>query len=412
VVQRFGIRKPISSAPLARAVSRLKTAFPFYWPIVPKNQKDDYLRIGIDARLAYRRGVGTYAANLIKALLKLDLKNEYFLFNAPIFFKKQFRAARIQWVELGLTNAALYEQWDLPSAARRLKLDFLHYIDNSATVCSSFPYLLTLHDVMYSRPLSAVRPHPTLRQSLVHFYKRMVIPYSALRARKILTVSDYSKKQIFDQLGVSPRKIHVTPEGVDRILFKPKHRMVPGREWKILIHGAADERKNVYRIFQAAWRWMKRGHKFQLFIQGMDEAELKCTDYLEQAQILGISPYITWMGNVNREELAQSYAQVDLFLYPSLLEGFGLPLLEAFACGTPVVTSNTTALPEVAGNAAFLVDPQSPEAIAQAVEKVMTKPALRRQMIARGFKRSQQFTWEKTARLTLQAYEELGAELK
>lgn len=379
---------------------------------MPKKQKDDYLKIGIDARLAYRRGVGTYAANLIKTLLKLDLKNEYFIFNAPDFFKKQFRTARVQWVDLGLTNAALYEQWDLPAAARKRGIDFLHYIDNSATVFSSFPYLLTLHDVMYNRPLAAVRPHPTLRQSLIHFYKRMVIPYSVLRAKKILTVSEYSKTEIFEQLGVSPRKIHVTPEGVDRALFKPRRPTAPGREWKILIHGAADERKNVYRVFQAAWRWMKRGKKFQLFIQGMDEAELKCTDYLEQAELLGISPYIQWMGNVSREELAQSYAQVDLFLYPSLLEGFGLPVLEAFACGTPVVASNATALPEVAGNAALLVDPQSPEAIARAVEQVMTRPTLRKQLIARGLRRAREFNWEKTARLTLQAYEELGAELR
>ncbi len=380
---------------------------------MPKKPSDDTLKIGIDARLAYRRGVGTYAANLIKTLLKIDFKNEYVLFNAPEFFKKQFRAARVQWVDLGLANAALYEQVDLPAAARKLRLDFLHYIDNSATVFSSFPYLLTLHDVMYSRPLSAVRPHPTLRQNLIHIYKRLVIPQSALRARKILTVSDYSKNQIFEKLGVSPRRIHVTPEGVDRDLFKPKRPGAPPKgEWKILIHGAADERKNVYRVFQAAWRWMKRGKRFQLLIQGMDEAELKCTDYLEQAQLLGLSPYIRWMGNVPREDLAQSYAEADLFLYPSLLEGFGLPVLEAFACGLPVVTSNRTALPEVAGQAAYLVDPENPEAIAGAVEEVLTKPSVRKRLIAKGLKRAKEFTWEKTARLTLEAYEELGTQLK
>ncbi|MGH7739451.1 MAG: glycosyltransferase family 4 protein [bacterium] len=379
---------------------------------MPKKINDDYLKIGIDARLAFRRGVGTYAANLIQALLKIDRKNEYFLFNAPYFFKKQFRAARVQWVDLTPTSPALYEQWDLPAAARKRKLDFIHYIDNSATVFSSFPYMLTLHDVMYGRRLSAVRPHPTLRQSLIHFYKRVVIPYSALKARRILTVSEYSKSQIFEKLGVSPRKIHVTHEGVDREWFKPKRLAAPGRSWKILIHAAADERKNVYRIFQAAWRWMKRGRRFQLTIQGMDEDELKCTDYLQQAELLGISPYLDWVGNVPKEDLAKRYTQADLFLYPSLLEGFGLPVLEAFACGVPVVTSNRAALPEVAGDAAVLVDPEDPEAIAQAVERVMDRPALRRKLIAKGLARAKQFTWEKTARLTLAAYEELGAELK
>ncbi|HVM32717.1 MAG TPA: glycosyltransferase family 1 protein [bacterium] len=379
---------------------------------MPKKPSDDTLRIGIDARLAYRRGVGTYAANLIQNLLKIDRRNDYTVFNAPDFFKAQFRAARVNWVDLKSGNAALYEQVGLPAAARRLRLDFLHYIDNSATVFSSFPYLLTLHDVMYERPLSAVRPHPTWRQSLIHLYKRLVIPPSALKARRILTVSDYSKGQIFEKLGVSPARIHVTPEGVDLAWFKAKRSPGPGREWKILIHGAADERKNVYRIFQAAWRWMKRGRRFQLLIQGMDEAELKCTDYPEQAELLGLSPYIHWLGNVPREELARRYAQADLFLYPSLLEGFGLPVLEAFACGVPVVTSDATALPEVAGEAAILVDPENPEAIAQAVERVLTKPALRRALIARGLRRAKEFTWQRTARLTLEAYEGMGRDLR
>ncbi|HET9870677.1 MAG TPA: glycosyltransferase family 1 protein, partial [bacterium] len=380
-------------------------------PTVPKKTSDDRLKIGIDARLAYRRGVGTYVANLIRALLVVDPRNQYFLFNAPDFFKDQFGSSRVQWIDLASPNAAFYEQWSLPRAARRLGLDFLHYIDNSASVLSSFPYLLTLHDVMFARPLSAVRPHPTLRQNLVHWYKRMVIPPSVMKARRILTVSEHSKEQIFARLGVSPHRIHVTPEGVDRAFFAPRRRPAPGKEWKVLIHGAADERKNVYRVFQAAWRWMKRGRRFQLSILGMDEAELRCTDYVEQAELLGISPHLRWLGRVPREQLAGIYAQADLFLYPSLLEGFGLPLLEAFACGVPVVTSNTTALPEVAGNAALLVDPESPEAIAQGVERVMTRPALRRQLVARGMRRAREFNWARTARLTLEAYEQLGDEL-
>jgi len=379
---------------------------------VRKKPVRDFLKIGIDARLSYRRGVGTYVANLIQSLLKIDLNNEYYLFNAPDFFKKRFRAARIQWVDLGLTNAAFYEQWDLPRAAQKHGLDFLHYIDNSATVMSAFPYLLTLHDVMYTRPLSAVKLKPSLRQRFVHQYKKMVIPFSAIKARRILTVSEYSKQEIFQHFGISPRKIFVTPEGVDLIQFQRVKSHAIGREWKILVHGAADERKNIQGVFQAAWRWAKRGHRFQLMIQGMNEVELRSTHYVEQAEELGLSPYIKWMGNVAREDLAASYAQADLFLYPSLMEGFGLPLLEAFACGVPVVTSNTTALPEVAGKAAFLVNPEDPEEIAQAVKQVMTRPALRKRLIARGLKRARLFTWLKTAWLTLEAYEDFGRELK
>ncbi|HTC19730.1 MAG TPA: glycosyltransferase family 1 protein, partial [bacterium] len=121
---------------------------------------------------------------------------------------------------------------------------------------------------------------------------------------------------------------------------------------------------------------------------------------------LGIGNQMEWAGNVPSEMLTHVYAEADLFLYPSRLEGFGLPLLEAFACGVPVIASNTTSLPEVAGDAALLIDPESPQAIAKAVKQMMEKPALRRRYIQRGLKRAKLFTWEKTARLTLKVYEE------
>jgi glycosyltransferase involved in cell wall biosynthesis len=105
--------------------------------------------------------------------------------------------------------------------------------------------------------------------------------------------------------------------------------------------------------------------------------------------------------------MIQTYHDADLLLYPSRLEGFGLPVLEAFACGTPVITSNTTSLPEVAGKAALLVNPEDPKEIADAVQKAMEKLALRRQLIERGLKRAKLFTWEKTARETLLVYESL-----
>lgn len=366
------------------------------------------LRIGVDARLAFRRGVGTYTANLLLALTKIDRKNLYYLFNAPENLRSGIRDARVHFVDLPFTNAAYYEQVLLPREARKIGLDFLHYVDNSASVWTDFPFVLTLHDTMYQRPLRQVRPHPTLRQRLIHAYKQWAIPSSARKARAILTVSKHSKEQIVEKIGVDPSKIQVTPEGVDLDRFKKTVRKA-SLLFRILVHGAADERKNLSNVLKTIKLLADQGKKIRLAVIGMDEAELKCTDYLGEAASLGVGHLVDWAGNVPGETLRRVYSESDLFLYPSRWEGFGLPVLEAFACGVPVVTSNSTSLPEVAGDAALLVDPEDPAAIEGAVRQLMEKPLLRKRCIQKGLKRVGKFTWERTAQLTLGVYEQVRA---
>ncbi|HEY5039363.1 MAG TPA: glycosyltransferase family 1 protein, partial [bacterium] len=225
-----------------------------------------------------------------------------------------------------------------------------------------------------------------------------------------LTVSEYSKEMILERVPGSAGKIQVTPEGVDRRLFK-KLRRKPSKLLKILVHGAADERKNIPNILKAARLLVNQRKNFQLVIIGMDQEEMKYTSYLKQTIDLGLSHYVEWGGNVPRWMLNQVYSESDLFLYVSRMEGFGLPVLEAFACGVPVITSNSSSLPEVAGKAALLVDPEKPEDIAKAVKQIMEKPALRRQLIQRGLQRAKLFTWEKMARLTLEVYEKMRGPL-
>jgi glycosyltransferase involved in cell wall biosynthesis len=374
---------------------------------VRKKPSRKSFRVGIDARLAYRRGVGTYAANLILSLAKVDRRNEYFLFNAPELLRKKISNRRFHWVDLPFSNAAHYEQVLFPRAAVRAGVDFLHYVDNSATLVGDLPFVLTLHDTMYTRPFAEVRNDPTLRQRLVDAYKKWSVPRSAQVANAIITVSEFSREQIVTEIGVDPRKVTVIHEGVDRKFFKRSSRRKSGKIFKILAQGAADKRKNLSNILKAAKFLAESEKNFQLVVLGMDEPELRGSHYLREAMELDLGPRVEWAGNVPSEMLNQVYSEVDLFLYPSLMEGFGLPLLEAFACGVPVITSNGTSLPEVAGNAALFVDPKSPRAIAEAMRKVMKKPALRRQLIQRGLKRAKLFSWDKMAKLTLKVYERM-----
>ncbi len=364
------------------------------------------LHIGIDARLAYRRGVGTYTANLILSLSKIDRKNRYTLFNAPDSLQKQVKNPRFHWAPVLFPNAAYYEQVLLPAVARSHGVDFLHYTDNSATALDPIPFVVTLHDTMHTRPLSQVRPKPSFRHRLVYAYKKWAIVRSVPRAKAVLTVSEFSRGEILKTMGLEETKVFVTPEGVDRRFFPPMPRKT-SKLFKILAHGAADERKNISNVLKAAKLLMDQGKKFQLVIVGMDAEELKCTGYLEEEMDLEIGNRVEWAGNVPFEMLPQVYSESDLFLYPSRLEGFGLPVLEAFASGVPVVASNVSSLPEVAGDAALLVDPENPEAIAKAVKQMMDKPALRKRYVQRGLKRAKLFTWEKTARKTLEVYERM-----
>ncbi len=375
-----------------------------------KSPRNKSLHIGIDTRLAYRRGVGTYAANLILALSKIDRKNHYSIFNAPHVLRSQISSSRFSWVTVPFSNAAYYEQVLLPRAAREQGVQLLHYTDNSATALDPIPFVVTLHDTMHTRPLAQVRPKAAFRHRLIDAYKKWAISRSTSRAKAVLTVSEFSKGEILKNMKIDGTRVFVTPEGVDRRLFKKVSRK-PSKLFKILAHGAADERKNIPNILKAVKILADRGKKFQVIILGMDEAELKCTNYMNQVVSLGIGNLLEWAGNVPSEMLSRVYAESDLFLYPSRLEGFGLPVLEAFACGVPVIASNTTSLPEVAGDAALLIDPESPQAIAKAVKQMMEGSVLRRRYIQRGLKRAKLFTWEKTARLTLKVYERVGQAL-
>jgi len=372
---------------------------------------DAPLKIGIDARLAYRRGVGAYAANLILSLSLIDKKNEYFLFNAPFRLRQRVANPRFHWVNLPFSNAASYEQILLPRAARGMGLSFLHYVDNSGTILVDYPFVLTVHDTMHSRPLAKAYPRPTFRQRLVFAYKKWAIPRAVRKAKAVLTVSEYSKNGIVAETGIPSGKVSVTPEGVDPEVFHPIARN-PSPPFKILVHGAADDRKNLPNIFEAARLLADKGMDFRLGVMGMAEDELTQAGTLRDVAEWGLERYVDWAGQVPSEGLNRVYAESDLLLYPSRWEGFGLPVLEAFACGVPVVASNTTSLPEVAGNAALLVDPESPQAIAEAVKWMMEKETSRNRLIQRGLKRAKEFTWEKTAELTLGVYNQMKQQLE
>ncbi len=374
----------------------------------PKTGPARVLRIGLDARLAFRRGVGTYAAQLALALAERERGLELFLLSAPPELKELLKGSKAQFRDPSPRQPALYEQTALPALARRERLDLLHYTDNTASVFWETPYVLTLHDTMMTRPLSETVDHPTFRQRFLFLYKRWAAPESARGARMVVTISKFSKDSIVRKFSVDPDRVRVVPEGVEVEAYRrpagwPKPGAGPVR---LLAQGAVDPRKNVPNILRTAQVLKRGGISFRLRIIGAPREEFERAGYVALAQKWGVANEVEWAGWVGADQLARQYWDADLFFYPSLWEGFGLPVLEAFAAGTPVVTSNGSSLPEVAGDAALLVRPDDPEAMGAGILGLLKRPARLRALAAKGIRRAKSFTWEATADLTAALYHE------
>jgi len=244
----------------------------------------------------------------------------------------------------------------------------------------------------------------------------MAVPKVVRRADRIITVSEFSKKEIAEYLGIIPDRIRVIYEGIDphfasladAITSPPKE--IGGESLDspfILALGAGDPRKNtlaVIRVYGSRWRDFPNQEK--LVIVGLRDWRSSAAYRLVRQ--LDLSKRVLFAGYVSEELLAWLYASSRCFLYPTLYEGFGFPSLEAMACGVPVITSDCTSVSEIARDAAILVDPSSEEGIGNALVRLLRDEPLRRQLIQQGRARVQKFSWQDTVQKTLGVYAELS----
>jgi len=246
---------------------------------------------------------------------------------------------------------------------------------------------------------------------------RVWLPLAIRGAAAVITDSERSREDILTHLSVKPGRVVSIPLAADR-RFRPLpaaeiapvlHEYGVGQPY-ILYVGALESRKNLPRLLAAYARLREWSEQWRLVIVGA--RKWKFSPIFDTVQALGLEPHVHFTGYVADEHLPALYAGADLFAFPSLYEGFGLPVLEAMACGTPVVTSNTSSLPEVAGDAAILVDPTDVEQIANAMWLVLSQPDVAAALREKGLARAAQFTWERTARETIAVYERVLAERK
>jgi len=378
------------------------------------------MRIGIDAHfVSYElRGIGKYVLQFVSRLIQTDESNEYVIYGDPQMFPKSRGCTNVTFRDPSGLPYPLWEQLVLPLWVHQDRLELLHCLANTAPIAlpRHIKLVITVHDVMYLLPSAVLSASKVLRQQLGTFYRRMVVPGVARRADRIIAVSEFSKREIAEYLNIIPDRIRVIHEGIDphfgslagAIALPPKQ--IGGEDLEspfILALGAGDPRKNTLAVIRVyASRWRELPNREQLVIVGLRDWRSSAAYGLVRQ--LGLDKRVLFAGYVSEELLAWLYTSSRCFLYPTLYEGFGFPVLEAMACGAPVIASDCTSVSEIAGDAAILVDPSSEESIGNALVRLLQDEPLRRQLIQQGRARVQKFDWQDTAQKMRGVYAELS----
>jgi len=364
------------------------------------------MRVALDTTFSeiHFGGTGTYTRELAARLPQL-LGDGYAAIRCPSLAPARLAGAA------PLRLQTLYRDlWWTPfgtaRAAKRAGAGLLHLPATLGPAWPALPFVLTLHDV-------AVLRYPELFRSWFRNYARVVLPRAARAAAHVITVSEAARTEILDRLAVPADRLSVVPNGVGPE-FRPVDPMsdqaaeVRARyrlpETYALSVGVIEPRKNLVRLLAAVRTLRSRTATAGLSLLHAGPYGWLYADLMRAAQPLVSSGAVRFLGPVPLEDLPALYSLARLTVYPSLYEGFGLPVLEAMACGSPVVTSSTSALTEVAGDAAVYADPLSPQSIGEGMERLWTNGELRAQLRQRGLARAGRFTWDQAAEQTVAVY--------
>jgi glycosyltransferase involved in cell wall biosynthesis len=371
------------------------------------------MKIGIEAQRIFRKkkhGMDIVALQLIRHLQQTDFVNTYF-----VFVKDDEDRHIIQEsenVKIIIIESAPYPYWEqvlLPRKAKEVGIDFLHCTSNTAPLFISVPLIITLHDIIYLERINLTQG--TSYQIVGNLYRRWNVPRVVKKAVGVITVSDYERNRIVDHLKISPERVRTVYNGVSdhfRPIDSEEEKQVMKKRYNlpeefIFYLGNTDPKKNITGVIKALSILRKQQRlSLPLVMPDIDR------DYLhniaKEAGDVEILNYITFCGYVPNHDLPALYSMASVFLYPSLRESFGIPILEAMACGTPVITSSTSSMPEVAGDSAIFVDPFSPEDLAEKIVLLLSDKDLQQQLTAKGLKRARQFSWTSNAMKTLELY--------
>jgi glycosyltransferase involved in cell wall biosynthesis len=374
--------------------------------------------IGIEGQRLFRNkkhGMDMVALELIKNLQQIDRKNDYYIFVKPDEDRSVLQeTANFKIIELKGGFYPLWEQIALPRAVKKYGCDVLHCTSNTAPLFTSVPLITIIHDIIYMENsyLQILKSSSSLYQKFGNVYRKFIIPSVLKRSQKVITVSHFEKKRIADFFKLKDSlKLDAIYNGVS-IHFKPITDVAELQRIKLkyklpdqffFFLGNTDPKKNTKGVLKAYSDFLRQtNYRHKLVMLDYYKNELhKLLIEIEDPELIN---HIVLTGYVNNSDLPAIYTQCDVFLYPSLRESFGIPMLEAMSCNVAVITSNTSSMPEIAGDAAHIIDPHSPQEITQGLITLLSNEAYRNSLCEKGLKRSKNFSWKNMAQEYLELY--------
>ncbi|RPI04744.1 MAG: glycosyltransferase family 1 protein [Ignavibacteriae bacterium] len=382
-------------------------------------------RILIDARglqegfkTHNHRGIGHYASNLIDGILDSNSSFQFIflvekgpavderLQNHPCIFQTP------KWFEPAATRM-ISEQWTLPRTMPFTSFDLVHFLAHGdGTMYSRVPSVVSVMDTISLSVKELYSPYQRLKHGIANSLTRRILQHS----RSIIAISEHTKEDIIKYFAIPSEKIHVVPLAAEKRFFQkwaPSDLLRIRTRFELpenflLYVGGIDPRKNVGIMFNALKLLFEKDPAAcpLLAFAGDIAHQREYPQLMKSLHALGIGNRIRFLGYVPEKELPLLYQASTMFLFPSRYEGFGLPVLQAMAAGTPVITTKLSSIPEVAGDAALYIHPDNPVELARAITEIFSNHALRSSLVASGMKRAGTFSWERTVNETFEVYRE------
>lgn len=370
------------------------------------------MKIAIEAQRIFRKnkhGMDFVALETIREIQKIDKVNQYYIIVSPGEDKCLDESPNMKILEIKSIGGYLgWEQWALPKIIRKIKPDILHCTSNTAPYFCKTKLILTLHDIIFLEKRN--KKNESLYQNLGRLYRRFIVPLIIPKTKIIITVSNYERNIIKNFLNLPDEKIVYIYNGYSKKFQKKEnpekiYSKYIDKDNYIFFLGNTDPKKNTYRTILAYSEYLK--HTDKKNISSLLIADLKedfIDKILKENCIECIKPYIYSPGYISNSDLPYVYSGAKAFLYTSLRESFGIPILESMACGSPIITSNTSAIPEIAGKEAILIDPLNVKEISETLEKILSDNEFRQKQINYGLERVKLFSWENTAQELILIY--------
>ncbi|OGE30263.1 hypothetical protein A3C59_04770 [Candidatus Daviesbacteria bacterium RIFCSPHIGHO2_02_FULL_36_13] len=358
------------------------------------------MRIGIDGRFLNESGVGRYIRNLISNLKDLDKQNQYFIFLLKEDYEKFTETKNFKKVLADFKWYGFIEQVKFPSLLKKYNLDLVHFPHFNFPIFYKNNFIVTIHDLIHQH---FNMEHSTTHGPLIYKLKtlgyRTVFKHAVNKSSQILVPSEYVRKQLINDWKINSQKITVTAEGVEDSLLAKGGELPDGvRKPYIFFVGNAHPHKNVEGLIKAFLILRKKYQYLQLVLAGKDSYFWrKLLEKYQHSDIL-------YTGFVPDKKLVTLYKEADVYVEPSFEEGFGIPILEAMALGTAVVSSRLGSLPEVGGDAVLYFNPNDSDDMVNKISQVLNSKKLRKELIENGKKRVKLFSWKKMAEQTLEVY--------